>query len=64
MNELGFTHLSVTVPDIVAVTAQIPRYGGTVLEDTHLGVAVFVLDPDGQLIELLDERADSGRSSD
>ena len=64
MNEPGFTHLSVTVPDISAVTGRIDHYGGSVLEDTHLGIAVFVRDPDGQLIELLDERGDSGRPSD
>jgi catechol 2,3-dioxygenase-like lactoylglutathione lyase family enzyme len=56
MNEPGFTHLSVTVADISAVTGRIDHYGGTVLADTHLGVAVFVRDPDGQLIELLVER--------
>ena len=64
MNEPGLTHLSVTVPDLPAVIGQIVHYGGTVLEDTHLGVAVFVRDPDGQLIELLDERGESGRPSD
>jgi catechol 2,3-dioxygenase-like lactoylglutathione lyase family enzyme len=64
MNEPGITHLSVTVPDISAVTTQIPHYGGTVLEDTHLGIAVFVRDPDGQLIELLDGRGAAGRPTD
>ncbi len=53
MNEPGLTHLSVNVPDIPAVLAQVPAYGGTVLEDTDLGVAVCIRDPDGQLIELL-----------
>jgi catechol 2,3-dioxygenase-like lactoylglutathione lyase family enzyme len=53
MNEPGLTHLSVNVPDIPAVLAQVPDYGGTVLEETNLGVAVCIRDPDGQLIELL-----------
>lgn len=53
MNEPGFTHLSVGVPDIGATLARVPEYGGTVLEDTNLGVAVCIRDPDGQLIELL-----------
>ncbi len=53
MNEPGLTHLSVNVPDIPAVLARVPEYGGTVLEDTDLGMAVCIRDPDGQLIELL-----------
>ncbi len=53
MNEPGLTHLSVNVPDIPAVVAQVADYGGTVLEDTDLGLAVCIRDPDGQLIELL-----------
>jgi lactoylglutathione lyase len=53
MNEPGFTHLSVNVEDIGTVVARVPRYGGTVLGDTDLGVAVLIRDPDGQLIELL-----------
>jgi lactoylglutathione lyase len=53
MNEPGFTHLSVNVEDIGTVVARVPSYGGTVLGDTDLGVAVLIRDPDGQLIELL-----------
>jgi catechol 2,3-dioxygenase-like lactoylglutathione lyase family enzyme len=53
MNEPGFSHLSVNVPDLRAVLARVPEFGGTVLEDTDLGVAVCIRDPDGQLIELL-----------
>jgi lactoylglutathione lyase len=53
MNEPGLTHLSVNVADLPAVVARVPEYGGTVLTDTDLGVAVCIRDPDGQLIELL-----------
>jgi lactoylglutathione lyase len=53
MNEPGFTHLSVSVPDIAAVTVRVEQFGGTVLDDTDVGAAVFIRDPDGQLIELL-----------
>jgi lactoylglutathione lyase len=53
MNEPGFTHLSVNVENIGTVVARVPGYGGTVLADTDLGVAVLIRDPDGQLIELL-----------
>lgn len=52
MDEPGLTHISVSC-DIDAVCALVSRYGGEVLADTHIGVGVFVRDPDGQLIELL-----------
>jgi lactoylglutathione lyase len=53
MNEPGLTHLSVNVEELPAVVARVPGYGGTVLTDTDLGAAIFIRDPDGQLIELL-----------
>src|SRR5436190_16383106 len=53
MNELGLTHLSVSVDDIDATAAKAVEYGGCVLEQTHVGLAVMVRDPDGQLLELL-----------
>ncbi len=53
MNEPGLTHLSVNVADLPTVVERVPEYGGTVLTDTDVGPAVFIRDPDGQLIELL-----------
>ena len=53
MNEPGLTHLSVSVDDIDEVCARVPEYGGEVVAATHIGAAVFVRDPDGQLLELL-----------
>jgi catechol 2,3-dioxygenase-like lactoylglutathione lyase family enzyme len=53
LNEPGLTHLSLFVDDVPAVLAAVPRHGGRVREDTNLGVAVFVEDPDGQAIEVL-----------
>jgi catechol 2,3-dioxygenase-like lactoylglutathione lyase family enzyme len=53
MNEPGLTHVSVSVDDINATCAKVPDYGGEVLADTNIGAAVFIRDPDGQLIELL-----------
>jgi lactoylglutathione lyase len=53
MNEPGLTHLSVSVDDIDAVCARLPEYGGEVLPASNIGAAVFVRDPDGQLLELL-----------
>jgi catechol 2,3-dioxygenase-like lactoylglutathione lyase family enzyme len=53
MNEPGLTHLSLSVDDIDEVCARAPEYGGEVVAATHIGAAVFVRDPDGQLLELL-----------
>ena len=51
--EPGLTHLSLTVDDIPATCARLVELGGAVLDDTNLGMAVLLRDPDGQLIELL-----------
>ena len=51
--EPGLTHLSFTVDSLAEACAAVVANGGEVLDDTNLGVAVMVRDPDGQLIELL-----------
>jgi catechol 2,3-dioxygenase-like lactoylglutathione lyase family enzyme len=53
MDEPGLTHLSLSVDDLRAAVDRVEELGGEVLRDTDLGVAVFVRDPDGQLVELL-----------
>ena len=53
MNEPGLTHISLSVDDIGSVCARVPDYGGEVVESTNIGAAVFIRDPDGQLLELL-----------
>jgi catechol 2,3-dioxygenase-like lactoylglutathione lyase family enzyme len=53
MNEPGLTHISVSVDDIPETCARIRQAGGDVLDDTDIGMGIFVRDPDGQLIELL-----------
>jgi lactoylglutathione lyase len=54
MNELGLTHISVSVDDLDTTCRAVKAQGGEVLADTNIGGgAVFVRDPDGQLIELL-----------
>lgn len=57
MTEPGLTHLSFTTPDLDATLALVTAFGGEVLEDTNVGVAVMIRDPDGQLLELLAARA-------
>jgi len=58
MNDLGFTHLSVQVPDVAAALKALEGAGvavdrDTVVEVGGLTVAAFVRDPDGLPIELV-----------
>lgn len=53
MNEPGLTHLSIAVDDVHATAKQVVEHGGQVVEASDIGVALFVRDPDGQLLELL-----------
>jgi catechol 2,3-dioxygenase-like lactoylglutathione lyase family enzyme len=53
MNEPGLTHISLSVDDIDEVCARVPGFGGEVVGESNIGNAVFVRDPDGQLVELL-----------
>jgi len=58
MNDLGFTHLSLQVPDVEAALAQLAADGVAIDRDTviavgGLTVAAFVRDPDGLGIELV-----------
>jgi predicted enzyme related to lactoylglutathione lyase len=53
VNQLGLTHISLSVDDLAASLAAVEANGGEVLTDTDIGVAIFIRDPDGQLLELL-----------
>jgi lactoylglutathione lyase len=53
MNEPGLTHLSLAVDDVAATAARAVEYGGQIIEESDIGVALFIRDPDGQLLELL-----------
>ncbi len=59
MNRLGLTHLSLRVSDLAATVADVQRLGGKCLSETRIdndawgSRAVFVTDPDGLRIELL-----------
>lgn len=52
-NEPGLTHISFSVDDVHDTAARAEELGGEILKDTDVGAAIFVRDPDGQLIELL-----------
>ena len=64
MNEVGLTHLSFRVADLDAVVAALRGAGERVLDETVLrfpefgSAACFVVDPDGQLIELVQAPGD------
>ena len=53
MNEPGLTHLSISVDDVQATAAKAVEHGGQVVKESDIGVALFIRDPDGQLLELL-----------
>ena len=64
MHEHGLTHLSFRVADIDATLAALRAAGERVLDDTVIRIpdfhaaACFVVDPDGQLIELVQSPGD------
>ena len=61
MNQLGFTHLSLRVDDLDEVVTELREAGVEVRNDTRIELpaaqtkAVFVSDPDGTLIELVEQ---------
>jgi catechol 2,3-dioxygenase-like lactoylglutathione lyase family enzyme len=64
MNRPGLTHLSFRVDDLDAALASLAAVGAAVREQTRVGVAtmkaqaVFVTDPDGTRIELVQAPGD------
>jgi len=64
MNQLGLTHLSLRVDNLAATLADLERAGVEVLEQTRIDIpafeaaAIFIADPDGTLIELLQSPGD------
>ena len=53
MNEPGLTHLSISVDDVRAAAEKAIEFGAAIIEESDLGHALFIRDPDGQLLELL-----------
>lgn len=64
MNRIGLTHLSLRVDDLDATLASLVAAGARVLEPSRIDIpdfaaaAVFVTDPDGTLIELVQAPGD------
>jgi catechol 2,3-dioxygenase-like lactoylglutathione lyase family enzyme len=53
MDDVGLTHLSLSVSDLPAVLTMVDSFGGSVVDATVSEQSAMVRDPDGQLIELL-----------
>lgn len=55
MDQLGLTHISLSVPDLGELLAAVESFGGSVVEGTVSERSAMVRDPDGQLLELLSD---------
>ncbi len=55
MDQIGLTHVSLSVPDLPGVLARVAEFGGSVVEATVSAGAAMIRDPDGQLLELLSD---------
>lgn len=53
MDEVGLTHMSLSVSDLAGVLAQVESFGGAVIKESTTKNFAMIRDPDGQLIELL-----------
>jgi lactoylglutathione lyase len=53
MDEVGLTHISLSVSDLAAVLAKVPEFGGSVVEEAVSEMMGIIRDPDGQMIELV-----------
>ncbi|MGO9735113.1 VOC family protein [Mycobacterium sp.] len=53
MDQVGLTHVSLSVSDLAAVLASVEGFGGSVVQGSVSAQSAMIRDPDGQLIELL-----------
>ena len=52
-NRTGFGVIHLDIKNLPEVLAKVPEYGGEVMEDTNIGGACCVKDPDGAVLELV-----------
>jgi lactoylglutathione lyase len=55
MDQVGLTHISFSVSDLVRALEKVAEFGGVVVDGTVSEGSAMVRDPDGQLLELLSE---------
>jgi lactoylglutathione lyase len=55
MDNVGLTHLSLSVSDLAAVLARVEDFGGSVAAGSVSDQSAMIRDPDGQLLELLSD---------
>jgi lactoylglutathione lyase len=55
MDQVGLTHLSLSVSDLGTVLAQVEDFGGSVVVGSVSDQSAMIRDPDGQLLELLSD---------
>ena len=53
MDQVGLTHLSLSVSDLGDVLEMVDGFGGSVVKGTVSDQSAMIRDPDGQLLELL-----------
>jgi len=55
MDQVGLTHLSLSVSNLADVLKMVDGFGGSVVMDTVCEQSAMIRDPDGQLIELISD---------
>lgn len=55
MDQVGLTHISLSVSHLGAVLAKVGEFGGAVVDGTVTDAMAMIRDPDGQLLELLSD---------
>lgn len=53
MDQVGLTHISLSVSDLPGTLTKVAQFGGEVVEATVTEGSAMIRDPDGQLLELL-----------
>lgn len=55
MDQIGLTHISLSVSDLGGVLDKVAEFGGAVVDGTVSQASAMVRDPNGQLLELLSD---------
>jgi lactoylglutathione lyase len=55
MDNVGLTHVSLSVSDLGAVLARVEDFAGSVVAESVSDRSAMIRDPDGQLLELLSD---------